>query len=171
MSAMFVLTAPTLRLASAFSAFADDYAGAGDRRYEDAARDVAAYVRRCENHAAGEALPSGWVPQSTFWLVRDDQCIVGCSRLRHRLTPALSCEGGHIGYDIRPGERGHGYGHVLLRMTLRAARLRGLQEVLITADEANAPSWKLIERAGGRREADDFIGRHGPFRRYWVPTV
>ncbi len=31
-----------------------------------------------------------------------DEPIIGCSRLRYWLTPALEQEGGHIGYDIRP---------------------------------------------------------------------
>ena len=162
------LISPTTRLSSAFEAFAGEYRVGGDARYVDASRDVAAFVKHCQDHAAGRHLPEGWVPQSTFWLVRDDERILGCSRMRHALTPFLSYEGGHIGYDIRPTERGRGFGTLLLRLTLEKARKLGLQEVLITADEANVASWKVIERNGGRREDGQFSGTHGPFRRYWV---
>ena len=159
---------PTLRLSSALEAFAEEYRADGDARYVTAARDVAAFVRLCQDHAAGCNLPEGWVPQSTFWLVRDDECILGCSRVRHRLTASLSHEGGHIGYDVRPRERGKGLGPLLLRLTLEKARELGLEEVLITADEANVASWKVIERNGGRREAGPLSGTRGPFRRYWI---
>ena len=159
---------PTLRLSSALEACADEYRAGGDARYETAARDVAAFVRLCQDHAAGLNLPDGWVPQSMFWLVRDDECILGCSRIRHALTPFLSHEGGHIGFDIRPTERGRGFGTLLLRLTLEKARELGLEEVLITADEANVASWKVIERNGGRREEGQFSGTRGPFRRYWI---
>ena len=83
-------------------------------------------------------------------------------------NPMPRHEGGHIGYDVRPSERGKGCGTRLLRLTLQKARELGLDDVLITADEANAASWKVIERNGGRREAGLFEGTRGPIRRYRV---
>lgn len=164
------LIEPMFRLAADFQALSREHLADGDTRYEDAARNVAAFIQRCQDHAAGRNLPEGWVPQSTFWLVRGDERILGCSRLRHELTPFLSQEGGHIGYDIRPSERGKGYGNLLVKLTLGKAREVGLREVLVTADEANPASWKAIERNGGRREEGRFTGRGGPMRRYWLPT-
>jgi predicted acetyltransferase len=83
-------------------------------------------------------------------------------------NPMPRHEGGHIGYDVRPSERGKGCGTRLLRLTLQKARELGLDDVLITADEGNAASWKVIERNGGRREAGLFEGTRGPVRRYRV---
>jgi predicted acetyltransferase len=165
-----VLIRPTVSLAGDFQRLAEEHLAHGDRRYENAAQDVPAFIQLCEVNEAGRNLQPGWVPQSTFWLVRNRERILGCSRLRHALTPFLSNEGGHIGYDIRPSERGKGYGSVLLRLTLHKARELGLTEVLVTADEVNVASWKVIERSGGRREEGRFMGTNGPLRRYWVPT-
>src|SRR5262245_16219417 len=109
-----VLITPTLSLAEDFARLAREHLAHAERRYEEALRDVRAYVRQCEDLEAGHSLPAGWVRQSTFWLVRGGERILGCSRLRHHLTPALAFEGGHIGYDIRPDERGHGYGSLIL---------------------------------------------------------
>jgi predicted acetyltransferase len=50
---------------------AGEFSSEGDDRYRDAARDVPAFVDICWDHAAGRNLPSDWVPQTTFWLVRD----------------------------------------------------------------------------------------------------
>jgi predicted acetyltransferase len=165
-----VLIKPTLKLAADFHRLADEHLAHGDNRYAEAALDVAAFITMCEAHDAGRSLPPGWVPQSTFWLVRNGERILGCSRVRHTLSTSLSHRGGHIGYDVRPSERGKGYGNLLFALTLRQARELGFAEVLVTADDANVASWKIVERSGGRREDGRFVGPNGPFRRYWVST-
>jgi predicted acetyltransferase len=163
-----LLLKPTLTLAADFQELAQDYLRHGDARYRAAAADVAAYIKQCADYEAGRGLPDGWVQQSTFWLVRNGERILGCSRLRHTLTAVLEREGGHIGYDIRPGEREQGYGTLLLRLTLDKARELGLTRVLVTADDANVASWKVIERNGGKRDDGVYAGRGGPLRRYWI---
>ena len=101
---------PTVDLRDDFQVLAEEFSSEGDERYRDAARDVPAFVEICRDHAAGRNLPSDWVPQATFWLVRHARTILGCSRLRHRLTELLAERGGHIGYDVRPSERGEDMG-------------------------------------------------------------
>jgi predicted acetyltransferase len=164
------LVRPLLHLAPDFRALAQEFLAEGDERYREAAQNVPAFLQACEDHADGRNLPADWVPQNTFWLVRGGTTILGCSRVRHGLTPFLAAEGGHVGYDVRPSERGKGYGTVLLRLTLPGARKVGLTNVLITADEDNVASWRVIERNGGRREEGAFLRKAGPFRRYWVAT-
>jgi Predicted acetyltransferase len=163
-----VLVTPTLNLARDFEALAMEFLSAGESRYIDAARNLPAFIQRCQDDEIGRRRSDGWVPQSTFWMVRAGERILGCSRVRHELNAFLRHQGGHIGYDVRPSERGKGYSTRLLRLTLQKARALGLDEVLITADEANPASWKAIERNGGRREPGLFDGTGGPFRRYRV---
>jgi predicted acetyltransferase len=79
-------------------------------------------VQNALNHAKGIGLPDGWVPTHTFWLVRDGKTIVGVLNLRHALTAFLEGEGGHIGYSVRPSERGKGYATGLLAMALPEVR-------------------------------------------------
>jgi predicted acetyltransferase len=169
MSDEIVLVRPSLHFANDFEKLAHEHLLLGETRYEEAARDILAFIRRCEDHEAGRGLREGVVPQATFWMVRNGERVLGCSRLRHRLTPVLAHEGGHVGYDVRPSERGKGYGTLLLRLTLDKARELGLAQVLVTADDANVASWKVIEKNGGRRESGDFRRAGQPFRRYWVP--
>jgi predicted acetyltransferase len=106
-----------------------------------------------------------WVPQTTFWYVEDDRYL-GSIRVRHRLTPYLLEEGGHIGYDVRPTARLRGYATAMLAAALEFARSLGLDQVLITCDEDNVGSRRVIEANGGIYE-DSRAGK----RRYWVATA
>jgi len=99
----------------------------------------------------------------------DDDAAVGCLRLRARLTPALTDEGGHVGYDVRPSLRRRGYGTRLLQLGLAEAHARGIRPVLITCDADNLGSIAVIERNGGVLSDEALSPRSGKLmRRFWV---
>ena len=55
------------------------------------------------------------VPARTYFLVRDtDRRIIGMINIRLCLNERLSHYGGHMGYSIRPTERGKGYNKINL---------------------------------------------------------
>lgn len=114
--------------------------------------DFDADVRNALNRAKGIGLADGWVPAHTFWLVRNKRTILGVLQLRHSLTPFLESEGGHIGYSVRPSERGKGYASRMLAMGLDEARHLGMKRVLITCDQKNVASARVIQKNGGRLE-------------------
>jgi len=95
--------------------------------------------------------------------------------LRHHIgTPFLASQGGHIGYDVAPSERGRGHGHAVLRAALAEARAIGLQRVLLYTGAGNAASRAVIERQGGELESiaySAFWKEH--LCKYWieVPTT
>jgi predicted acetyltransferase len=163
------LIEPTLRLRDDFHALAEEYLAEGDARYRGAVSDFEGFIQLCADEAVGRNLAPGRVPQSTFWLVRNEARIVGCSRLRHTLNLFLEEEGGHIGYDVRPSERRQGYGTQILRLTLDKARELGLERVLITADSPNVASWRIIEKNGGVLKSES-LSRHTRelLRKYWI---
>ena len=106
------------------------------------------FLHRVEDARHGRGLPHGYVPQTTFWAYLGSRP-VGISKLRHCLTDALRSTGGHIGYAVRPSERGRGYGTLLLHHTLREAEKMGIETVLITVSESNLASWRLVEANRG----------------------
>lgn len=127
-------------------------------------------VSKLRDWKQGRQLPKGWVPCSTFYLVRDNGTILGKSSLRHKLNEHLRTIGGHVGYVIRPDQRQRGYGTEILRLTLHEAGKLGLQKVLVTCDENNIASAKIIEKNGGLLEntyQNDTMAV--PKRRYWIP--
>ncbi|WP_259416003.1 GNAT family N-acetyltransferase [Bacillus toyonensis] len=116
----------------------------------------------------GVNLPESWVPDSTYWLVTDENKIVGVVNIRHSLTEHLFNTGGHIGYGIRPSERRKGYATKLLELSLEKTKELNIEKVLVVCDKVNTGSEKTILHNGGLRD-DDFIEEDGNIvRRYWI---
>ncbi|HHK5551651.1 GNAT family N-acetyltransferase [Bacillus anthracis] len=116
----------------------------------------------------GVNLPQSWVPDSTYWLVTDNNRIVGAVNIRHSLTEHLFNAGGHIGYGIRPSERRKGYATKLLELSLEKTKKLNITRALVVCDEVNTASEKTILHNGGVRD-DDFIEADGNVvRRYWI---
>jgi len=109
----------------------------------------------------------GYVPQTDYWLIVAGE-YAGDINLRHRLTTELERFGGHIGYRIRPTLRHKGYGTLQLRLVLPKAWALGLSRVLITCDDDNSGSIKIIESNGGILQDKVDNGRGVPTRRYWI---
>jgi predicted acetyltransferase len=129
---------------------------------------LASYLQTLVDMDMGVNLRPGWVPMTTFWLLDLQDEIVGVSRLRHRLTPSLLEDGGHIGYYVRPDYRGLGYGKTILSLTLIEARKLGIERVLLTVDSDNRPSIRVIEHNGGVMEDERVDAEGDPYRRYWI---
>ncbi len=108
----------------------------------------------------GVNLPQSWVPDSTYWLVTDNNRIVGAVNIRHSLTEHLFNAGGHIGYGIRPSERRKGYATKLLELSLEKTKKLNITRALVVCDEVNTASEKTILHNGGVRD-DDFIEEDG----------
>ena len=133
-------------------------------RWADPA-EFARYLRELEDQAQDESpRPDGRVPQTTLWWVSGNEYL-GRISIRHWLTASLREIGGHIGYDIRPSARQRGYATAMLAAALPVARSLGIDRALLTCDEDNVFSRKVIEANGGMLEDN----RHGKLR-YWVPT-
>jgi len=147
------LIEPTVKLKSEFGEMVEEYLAVGDDkqdwRFEQALPDFEKYVQKFLDYAQGKNLPAGWVPDTTLWLVKDGTCVLGRTSIRHHLTPALEQRGGHIGYYIRPSQRRKGYGTLILALSLEKAKQLALKKVLITCNEDNVASIKIIEKNGG----------------------
>ena len=103
----------------------------------------------------------------------DDDKFIGIIHIRIELTPFLLSYGGHIGYGVNPKYWRQGYGTELLRMGLvRIKELIKDDRVLVTCDDDNIGSAKVIENNGGVLENKVFnIDEYGDkvlTRRYWI---
>ena len=96
---------------------------------------------------------------------------IGEISIRHNLTDSLLRYGGHIGYGIRYSKWNSGYGTKMLALALKKAKHMGLNKVLITCDEDNIGSAKVIENNGGILEniIENIIeGKKIYTKRYWI---
>ncbi len=129
----------------------------------------AAFVRKLHEYSRGRALPDGWVPGSTFWLVDDEGSVAGTVDIRHRLTDALRLRGGHVGYMIRPSMRRRGYGRRALALALPECRKLGIDHVLVTCDATNDASRRIIEaNRGVFEDVVQLADRPVPTMRFWI---
>ena len=166
------LIEPVVELESEFFAMVDEFAAEGDTSINGIGSidvdDFVESVSLAKRHAEGIDLPEEWVPCSTYWLVCENH-IVGTCSLRHELNDFLKNYGGHIGYSIRPSERGKGYGTKMLELTLEKARSFGVERALVTCHDCNMVSARIIEKNGGEL-ADTVKTEYSEFltRRYWI---
>jgi len=144
------LVQPSAEWADSFFEAMEEYRQAGEPQLSSRVtrNTFEAYLNAVEQGAKGEGLPTGYVPATEYWIV-DRDGYAGRITLRHFLTPELERFGGHIGYSIRPGKRRLGYASHALRLVLKEAHRRMIQEVILTCDESNTGSRKVIENNGG----------------------
>lgn len=89
-------------------------------------------------------------PRKTFFLIRKhDNKLIGMISIRYDLTEELLQFVGHIGYGIRPTERGKGYNKINLYLGLIEAQKLGLPRVMLGCSVSNTPSDKTIQALGG----------------------
>lgn len=109
---------------------------------------VATAIPRYFDTSKGVGLKPGYVPE-TWFILWDDGRAVGLFKLRHYLNDALRNGGGHIGYGIRRGERGKGYGTRGLAMMIEKARaVIPEEEIYMSVHKDNPASLKVMLNNG-----------------------
>ncbi len=109
-----------------------------------------------------ETCPKGFVP-SKYFLIMVDDSIVGEIHLRYMSNDFILNFAGHVGYGIAPWERRKGYATRALKKLMIIAKDMKLERLLLTTDEDNVASQKVIVSCGGRYEKSNQGKRH-----YWI---
>ena len=107
---------------------------------------------------------------TSYFIVDENNHLIGAASLRHYLTAAGLNTWGHIGYGVRPSERRKGYGTQILKLMLDEAKKRRIHRVLVGAHATNIGSCKVIENCGGVLEniVDDPDNPNEQIKRYWI---
>lgn len=144
-----ILVDPNIKYIKTFRKYVYQYKEKKDRFYleiyAEAFSSFTKYVELLEANAVGKSLPYGWASYRTYWLLNNDEDIVGVIRIREKDFEFY----GHIGYDIAPKYRKKGYGTKLLELGLLKAKEMGLNSVVLTCHEKNIGSQKIITNNGG----------------------
>lgn len=132
-----------------FYAYGSDINGTGGlHRYLD---DYEGWLEKLEKDRVREP-DEEKVPARTYFLIREsDRRIVGMINVRLALNGKLRRFGGHIGYSIRPTERGKGYNRINLYLGLKVCARYGIETAFLDADLDNPASWRTMEALGGER--------------------
>lgn len=161
---------PAMDLIPAFEAFRDAFLPTDvdmwSGVFESGRTNVPAYVEQAGRLACGEI--EALVPTDTFWVFSGEE-MAGELHVRHYLRKTLLRHGGHIGYSVQPKFRSRGVATAMLRFGIDRLRELGEVDALVTCDEGNVASARVIERCGGVRIPDSIA--HGrPHRRYLIPV-
>ena len=110
------------------------------------------------------------IPFRLLWLSDDDFC--GAINLRFLAgTEELPAHvSGHVGYAVVPWKQRRGYATRALGLVLPVARAIGLIRVLVTCDEGNAASRKVILANGGVPAGHETHEGRPDKLRFWVAT-
>ncbi|MBH0229441.1 GNAT family N-acetyltransferase [Halobacillus yeomjeoni] len=166
------LIKPTIDLKDEYISFYNEWKETGESMVpwviEKDPGNFEAMVQFLEDNANGVNLPEGWIPHSTYWLIDQNNKVLGVVNLRHELTDFLRNNGGHIGYGIRPSERKKGYATQLLALSLEKAKALYIKKVLVVCDEWNTASYKTIVNNSGVADTD-FVEEDGNVvKRFWI---
>lgn len=115
--------------------------------------DRAAYLASLNTQTGFFVLPDGRMaprlPSRNFFISDGEFCGRIGLRFQHGMTDLPDYTSGHIGYSITPWKRGRGYATTALAAILPIARDVGLPYVIITCNNDNHPSRRVIEKCGG----------------------
>ena len=141
--------------------------GAGKLRRTEKIEDWIAQARANLDPAT---VRPGWPVTTQFVCLRlPDRRVVGMIDVRHDLNEWLGKYGGHIGYSVRPCERGKGYASRMLSAVLPFCKSIGLDRVNVNCLADNEQSRRVILKNGGVYENTVYEEENDRYiERYWI---
>ena len=129
---------------------------------------IEVWLEELKKRSCEDTVPKGLVPSSTYLAVREkDNYIVGMIDIRHYLNEYLTQVGGNIGYGVRKTERNKGYAKQMLKLALEKCKELKIKKVLITCDEDNIASEKVILSANAKLEDIRNVDDENK-KRFWI---
>ena len=129
---------------------------------------IEVWLEELKKRSCEDTVPKGLVPSSTYLAVREkDNYIVGMIDIRHYLNEYLTQVGGNIGYGVRKTERNKGYAKQMLKLALEKCKELKIKKVLITCDEDNIASEKIILSANAKLEDIRNVDGENK-KRFWI---
>lgn len=139
-----------------------------DKPFENLS-DFAKFIQMLDNceHAN---LDNKYSSTTSYFVIDENDRLIGATSLRHYLTMSGYNTWGHIGYGVRPTERRKGFGTYMLKMMLKEARDRKMHHILIACHTSNTGSVRVIENCNGKldKTMHDPDNPNETICQYWI---
>ena len=146
---MLILTTPTEKYLPSYMEAYKEYAENNITSYSFTDAASCDIFSKFDDYKNERNLRPGRVGADYYWLADDEKAyFIGEIAIRHKLNDTLLRYGGHIGYGVRYSEWGRGYGTYMLKLALCKAKEMKLSPVLVTCDDDNIASAKVLEKNG-----------------------
>jgi predicted acetyltransferase len=130
--------------------------------------DFDSYLKIIYEARVGMNLASHEVPTTSLFGFLGNH-IVGKVSIRHYLNSYYELKGGHVGFGVLSEYRGRGFATQMLSSALDYCRVIGLKKILLTCENSNLYSIKVIIKNGGVLEpSTDSIHANPKILRYWI---
>lgn len=136
----------------------------------DRIEDFALFVKMLDDYEHATNLDERYCSTTSYFVIDENDRLIGATSLRHYLTVEGYNTWGHIGYGVRPSERRKHYATCMLKMMLKEAKKKNIYKVLIGCHTSNIGSSKVIENCNGQLEnvVSDPNDPHETINRYWI---
>jgi len=128
------------------------------------------YLKKLIDLKISKNLKPGLSSTITYWLINQNDEILGTIRFREKLNEYTLNDGGNIGYDICPSFRNKGYGNLILKLLIEKLKKKSIyKKLLITCEVDNLFSNLIVKNNGGILENKVISKRTGKdINRYWL---
>ncbi len=132
--------------------------------------DVDDWLLFTKNNRIKEAGKKNGFPNTTYVLVDDNEAI-GFLNLKHELDDRSKIRYGHIDMSIGPSKRQRGYGRHMLGLALDKAREKGIDKLILVAEQGDYVTNKIILDNGGQFDSTLIVVEDDEasyLKRYWI---
>ena len=146
---------PTLEMETAAEEFKKEFFDAGENtisgsyKFDMNRYSYAEWLQILRDYLSDDTVNPKFGVSETYFALNEDDIIVGIINFRHEMTEFYK-NSGHIGYSVRPTQRGKGYATEMLKAVLEKAEELGMQEILLVCKRSNLASARVIVKNEGR---------------------
>lgn len=174
----FILKKPTMAHRHAFEDMMDEWEAHGGKIFPSVIRRLDSannrkipyteFMQTIEANREEGICAANIAPQDVYFLFDEQGTLLGATVIRHRLNEEMLQTGGHIGGGIRPSWQSRGLGTRMLALAIEKARTLGIKDVLLTCNDDNVASQRIIEKNGGVYENSVVEAKGTVVKRFWV---
>ena len=120
-------------------------------------RDINDYkniLNEISKREVGSHNDTDWYKYAYYYLIFDDDKVIGLGCIRYDLTKLGNAIWGNIALGVRPSQRKKGYGTKIIKLLLDECKKLGMKEVIVCHYTTNNITPKILNKIGAKYTND-----------------